>query len=136
MKFQLGAVLIGAVLFMVSSCATVPSQPLTSGELRLSKIGVLRDAPVSEDILYTAEIVFEANGEPKIQRACCSEPGGDGPRCFSDIMDLDFGPRGSFDVRLPGLGRGNHRMECYVEYTSGGERKKTNVVGTNISVGR
>jgi hypothetical protein len=137
MRCQLLAMVItGVVLSFVSSCAMVPSQPPAPGEMRLTKMGVLRDVPVNEGLSYTVEIGFESNVGLNIKRACCSWSRGEEPRCLSDIMDLVFGPHGSFDVRLPGLSRGSYRVECYVEYTQGPETKRTNVVGANISVGR
>jgi hypothetical protein len=128
-------VLIGvAVLLMVSSCATAPTKPLASGELRLLRIDVQRGQPINQGISYTMDIVFEANGNPEINKACFYWSG-DGPRCFN-VTDVNFGPPGTFEVRLLGLNLGSYWVECYVEYIRGGETRKTNVVGTSISVGR
>jgi hypothetical protein len=124
----------GVVLLVVSSCATVPTQPLASGEVRLLKIDVLRGEPITYGVSYTVDIVFEANGNPEIQQACFYWSG-DGPKCFS-VTDVSFGIPGVFEVRLPGLDPGSYRLECYAEYTRGGETVKTNMVGTQIAVGR
>jgi hypothetical protein len=135
MRSALIAILTGGiVLLLLSSCATVPTQPLGSGEVRLLKIGVLRGEPISFSVSYTVDIDFEADGKPEIQQACFYLSG-DGPNCFR-ITDVRFGPPGIFEVRLPGLDLGSYRLECYAEYTRGGETVKTNSVGTQISVGR
>jgi hypothetical protein len=75
-------------------------------------------------ISYTVDMVFEANGEPEIKRACFYWSG-DGPHCF-DVTHVSFGPRGTFDVRLPSLNRDSYWLECYAEYTRDGVRRKTN----------
>lgn len=135
MKSRLFSVLMSvAVLLVVLSCATAPFKPLSTDELRLLRIDVQRGQPINQGISYTMDIVFEANGKPEINKACFSWSG-DGPRCFN-VTNVGYGPPGTFEVRLPGLNLGSYWVECYVEYIQDGKTRKTNVVGTSISVGR
>jgi hypothetical protein len=135
MKSILIAVLMGGVvLSVVSSCATVPTGPLAPGEVRLLSIDVRRDEPISRYVSYAVNIIFEAKGEPQIKRACFYWSG-DGPHCF-EVTNVSLGLRGAFQLYLPGLEYGSYRLECYAEYIREGETRKTNVVGTQIAVGR
>ena len=68
------------------------------------------------------------------QQACCYLSA-DGPNCFR-VTDVRFGSPGILEVGLPGLDLGSYRLDCYAEYTRGGEIVKTNSVGTQIFVGR
>jgi hypothetical protein len=134
MRSVLIPILMGGVVLLASSCATVPTQPLGPGEVRLLKIDVLRGEPISMSVSYTVDIAFEANGKPEIRQACFYLSG-DGPSCFS-VTDVSFGLPGAFKVRLPGLDLGSYRLECYAEYTRDEETVKTNMVGTQIVIGR
>jgi len=76
------AVLTGGVIFsLVSSCATVPTEPLTPGELRLLRL----DVPGSQNIMnhteYQVKIDFDADGKPEIKRICFYYSG-NGPYCI------------------------------------------------------
>jgi len=51
--------LIGIVLLGASSCATVPKEPLASGEVRLLSIGV-PGAVLSAETSFPVNIFFEA----------------------------------------------------------------------------
>ena len=136
MKSMLKAVLIaGVVLSVVSSCATVPREPLASGEVRLLNIRV-PGAGIQEYTSFAVNIFFEAVGNPQIKRICFSESG-EAPYCFdvSSVSDFTLGSKRAFRVYLPGLSIGSHRVECYAEYIRDGETRKTNVVFTQISVG-
>ena len=78
-------------------------------------------------------IFFEAAGNPKIKRACFYESREE-LYCLdvSDASYLTLGTKRAFQVYLPGLNVGSHRVECYAEYVRAGERRKTNVVFTQI----
>ena len=122
----------GVVLSVVSSCATVPTGPLAPGEVRLLSINVRGNEPIGRYISYAVDIVFEAKGEPQIKRACFYWSG-DGPRCF-EVTNVSFESWRDFELYLPGLASGSYRLECYAEYIRDGETRRTNVVGTQISV--
>jgi hypothetical protein len=129
-------VLMGVVMMLfVSYCATVPKQPVASGEVRLISIDAL-GAGVEADTAFAVNIFFEAAGKPEIKRACFYDSG-KGPYCF-DISDQSYvtlGTKRAFQVYLPGLRAGSHRVECYAEYIRDGETRKTNVAFTQIVAG-
>jgi hypothetical protein len=136
MKSILIAVLVaGVVISVVSSCATVPKEPLAPGEVRLSSIDV-PGAGLRAETSFPVNVFFEAVGNPQIKRACFYESGVE-PYCF-DISDASYfilGTKRAFQVYLPGLSVGSHRVECYAEYIRDGETRKTNVVFTQITAG-
>ncbi len=57
-----------------------------------------------------------------------------GPYCFN-ITYAPYGAKKAFQVHLPGVNTGSHRVECYIEYIQGGEIRKTNVIAAQILVG-
>ena len=128
------SILMGGVILLVSSCATVPTGPLAAGEVRLLSINVPRNEPIGRYISYAVDIIFEAKGEPQIKRACFYWSG-DGPQCF-EVTNVNFESRRDFELYLPGLASGSYRLECYAEYIRDGETRRTNVVSTQISVSR
>ena len=127
--------LSGIVLLGIYSCATVSKAPLAPGELRLLSMDVV-GAGVEADSSFAVNVFFEASGSPQIKRACFYESGEE-PSCFesSDISYLTLGTKRAFQVYLPGVGVGSHRVECYVEYTRDGKIQRTNVVFTQIIAG-
>jgi len=133
MKSLLISVLMGvAVLLGIFSCATVPKEPLASGEARLLSIEVLGSG-IRANSSFAVNIFFEAAGNPRIKRACFYEPGEE-PSCF-DVSYVTLGTKIAFQVQLPGVNTGSHRVECYAEYIRDGETRKTNVVFTQIVAG-
>ena len=133
MRSILITVLLGGVVLLgVSSCATVPREPLASGEVRLLSIDALGGG-IDANVSFAVNIFFEAAGKPEIKRACFYESG-EGPYCFdvSDASYLTLGTKRAFQVYLPGVNTGSHRVECYAEYIRDGETRKTNVVFTQI----
>jgi hypothetical protein len=136
MRTILIIILLGGIVILgVSSCATVPREPLASGDVRLLDIGV-PGAGIEEYTSFAVNIFFEAVGNPQIKRICFFESG-EAPYCFdvSSVSDFTLGSKRAFQVYLPGLSIGSHRVECYAEYIRDGETRKTNVVFTQISVG-
>ena len=127
--------LSGVVLLGVSSCATMLKEPLASGEVRLLSIDVLGSG-IEANSSFAINIFFEAAGKPEIKRACFYESGEE-PHCFdaSDISYVILGTKTAFQVHLPGINVGSHRVECYAEYIRDGETRKTNVVFTQIIAG-
>ena len=119
----------GVVLLIASSCATVPREPLASGEVRLLSMDVLGSA-IEANSSFAVNIFFEAAGKPEIKRACFYESGEE-PSCF-DVSYFTLGTKRAFQVYLPGVSVGSHRVECYAEYIRDGETGKTNVVFTQI----
>ena len=124
--------LSGVVLLGASSCATVPKEPLASGEVRLLSIEVLGSG-IEANSSFAVNIFFEATGKPEIKRACFYESEEE-PSCF-DVSYLTLGTKRAFQVYLPGVSVGSHRVECYAEYIRDGETRKTNVIATQILAG-
>jgi hypothetical protein len=127
--------LSGIVLLGASSCATLSKEPLVSGQVRLLSIDVV-GAGVEANSSFAVYVFFEAAGNPQIKRACFYEQG-EKPSCF-DVSVASYttlGRKKAFQVYLPAISVGSHRMECYVEYIRDGETQKTNVVFTQIIAG-
>ena len=122
----------GVVLLIASSCATVPREPLASGEVRLLSIDVLGSG-IEANASFAVNIFFGAAGNPEIKRACFYESGEE-PSCF-DVSYLTLGTKRAFQVYLPGVSVGSHRVECYAEYIRDGETRKTNMVFIQILAG-
>lgn len=127
------AVFIGGVVILsISSCATVPTEPLASRELRLLSMQV----PMKEDIRvnfpFVVNINFEANGKPEIRTACFSFSG-DGPYCYK-VTDVNYGPPGAIKVQVRAKNSGSYALESYVYYTKDGKVQPTNVVSSQIRV--
>jgi hypothetical protein len=129
MKSILISVLMGAaVLLGISSCATVPIEPLGEGELRLLKM----EAPESGNLRlghpYKFNIRFEADGNPEIIRAVCY-CSGNGP-FYLKVEHVEYGSRGNFDVYLYACTRESQRLECSVDYVRYGKSRRSNSVST------
>ncbi|MGA2515506.1 MAG: hypothetical protein ABSG44_03030 [Thermodesulfobacteriota bacterium] len=133
MKPLLAVLMGGAIALFVFSCATVPKEPLASDELRLLSMDVVGSG-VEANASFAVNVFFEAAGHPEIKRACFYEPGEE-PSCF-DVSLATSGTKRAFQVYLPGVNVGPHRVACYAEYMRNGEIRKTNVITTQISVGR
>jgi hypothetical protein len=135
MKSLIGILTGVVIMVLVFSCATVPKEPLASGEVRLLSMDIL-GAGVEANSSFAVNVFFEAAGNPQIKKACFSESK-EGPYCFdvSDISYLTLGTKRAFQVYLPGLSVGSHRVECYAEYIRDGQTRKTNVVFTQITAG-
>jgi len=133
MKIVLIAIVIGmAVLLGISSCATVPSGPLSEGEVRLLSMQVPEGGTLRLGMGYDINIIFEAEGSPEIKRACFSWSG-DGPYC-SKLNDVKYGlTRGNFTARItaPPLS-GSYYLECYAEYSRGKGTVRTNVLSSHV----
>jgi len=130
---SLSAVLMGGVITLfVFSCATMPKEPLASGELRLLGMDVVGSG-LEANSSFAVNVFFEAAGHPEIKRACFYESGEE-PSCF-DVSLATLGTKRAFQVYLPGVNVGPHRVACYAEYMRNGEIRKTNVITTQISAG-
>jgi hypothetical protein len=119
------------VLLLVSSCATVPTDPLASGELRLLSIHPEK-GDIRVNFPFVVNINFEAEGKPEIRTACFSFSG-DGPYCFK-VTDVNYGSPGTIKVQVKAKSSGSHSLESYVYYLRDGKVQPTNVVNCNIRV--
>ena len=122
----------GAILLIASSCATVPTEPLASGELRLLRLDVPQRDDIRERLPFVVNINFEADGKPEIVTACFYWSGS-GPYC-SKVMDVTYGSPGTIKVQLLPRTSGPCALESYVVYRKDGKTESTNGVGTHIRV--
>ena len=113
------AVLMGVVtMLLVFSCATVPTEPLASGELRLLSMQV--PSQITGGFPYDLIIIFRADGKPEISKACCSWSGG-GPYCLK-ARNLKYGSPGNFIIELPRLTLGNIQWNVMLNIYGTGRR--------------
>jgi hypothetical protein len=121
-----------AFLFMASSCATVSTKPLASGEVRLLRIDIPEIGDLRANLQYPVDISFEADNRPEITRACFSWSG-DGPYCFK-VTDVNYGS-GKIRVDFRSTSNsGSYILRSYVLYVRDGRTTKTNSVATRVSV--
>ena len=133
MKSLLIACLMGGtLLFMISSCATVPTEPLASGDLRLLGMDVPQKEDLRERLPFVVNLSFEADGKPEIVTVCFFWSG-NGPYC-SKLTDLNYGFPGTIKVHLYPRNHGSWTLESYVVYKKDGKTESTNVVGTRIRI--
>ena len=120
----------GFFLLLASSCATVPTGLLASGELRLLSMYV----PMREDIKinfpFVVNINFDTDDKPKIRPACFPFSG-DGPYCYK-VMDVNYGSPGTIKVQVRAKNSGSHALESYVFYIRDGKTQPTNLVSSHI----
>jgi hypothetical protein len=134
MRSTLIIILLGGIVSLgVPSCATVPKEPLASGEIRLLSIDV-PGAGIKAKTSFAVNIFFEAIANQQIKKACFYESGEE-PYCLN-VTYGTFGTKKVFQAQLPGMDSGSHRVECYAEYIRDGETRKTNVIAAQIFVGR
>lgn len=127
-------VLLGIIWLAASSCATVPTGPLASGELRLLKM----QAPetIQAGVPYEVLITFESDGLPEITRACFFWTGAiprEGPYCFR-VDDVKPGSPGSFKVSLRTRNPRGYTLDGYAEYLHDGRTERSNEVSAGIYV--
>ena len=129
MRSILIAILLsGIVLIGASSCATVPKEPLSTGELRLLSVSVPEKEKIKAHSPFVANIEFEADGNPEIKEACFYFSG-DGPKCFN-VRDVSYALQGNIRVQIYSTNAGSRLLECYVVYIRDGKVQRTNVVKT------
>jgi len=132
MRFIWIALLVGGVVILsISSCATVPTEPLASGELRLLSIHAEK-GDIRVNFPFVVNINFEADGKPEIRTACFSFSG-DGPYCYK-VMDVNYGSPGTIKVQVRAKNSGSQALESYVYYIQDRKIQPTNVVNCNIRV--
>ena len=127
-----GILLSGIVLLMGSSCATVPKEPLAPGEVRLLSMELL-GIGVKEGSAFPINVFFEGEGRVDIKKACFYES--KERQYCSPVSYVFLGGKKAFQVYLPSTKAGSYRVECYAEYVSKGELRKTNIIATQILIG-
>jgi len=121
-----------AALLITFSCATVPKEPLSAGELRLLSL----DAPQGGILIANVEnwitINFVAAVNPVISRVCFQFLGDD-LECV-DVRQkyMTYGSRANFRVPLL-IPRGEGILACYAEYIRNGETQRTNTVSSFVN---
>ena len=119
-----------ALLLGISSCATVPTEPLGEDEIRLLKMSVPENGNLRLGLSYSVEISFEANGQPEISRVVCY-CAGEGPYYYT-IRDVAYGSPGKLVMDFSPPEAGPQRVECYADYMRGGRKQRTNPVFARI----
>lgn len=122
----------GTFLVLLSSCATVSTEPLGPDELRLLDIHVPGSGRFKVGAMYTVTVRYESGGQPKVQRACFIL-GSSEPRC-ARATDTDLGLAGSFQMDIGGNDVGPQRLQIYVDYLREGRLRRSNVVTTLVEV--
>jgi len=128
----IGMLLSGIVLSIVSSCATVPKEPLAPGEIRLLSVQV-PGSGIKDGAAFPVNVFFEGEGTAEIKKACFYES--KERQYCSEVSYVTLGTKRAFQVYLPSTRAGSYRVECYAEYVRNGEARKTNVITTQISIG-
>ena len=128
MAFLMG----GAVLLLVASCATVQTEPLASGELRLIGMEITQKDEIRERLPFVVTIRFTADHSPEILKTCFLWSG-KGLTC-SNIKDVNYGNPGKVKTEILAKASGRYLLETYLVYMRDGKTQMTNVVGTNIRV--
>ena len=119
------------ILLLVSSCATVPKEPLGPGDLRLTAVEFPEFGGMKKNVKYLAHIKFEGDGRPEIPRACFYW-GISGPFCIN-VMDVNYGTQiARIDVPTPQDGM--YRFQVFVYYIRDGRNVRSNTVETSVTV--
>jgi len=134
MRFTLIAIFVGGVVILsISSCATVPTEPLATGELRLLSIYVPGKEEIKVNFPFVVNINFETDGKPEFRTACFSFSG-DGPYCYK-VTDVNYGSPGAIKVQVQAKNSGSYTLESYIYYyIKDGKVQPTNVVNCQIRV--
>lgn len=126
------AVLMGGVILLICSCATVPTGPLAPGEVKLLRIDVPYEGGIKRNLPFTVNIIFEADGKPEIRTACFYWSG-DGPNCFK-VLDVRYGSPGTINVEPRAKISGSYVLETYVLYIRDGKTQPTKIISSPISI--
>ncbi len=124
--------LVGVViLLMVSSCATVPTEPPAPGEVRLLGVKFVEFTAIRKSLQYVVDIKFESDGQVEVTRACFYWDD-HGPSCFR-IMDIEYGTR-TIKTHVATPAPGTYILKSYVYYNKDGRILRSNMVQTSVEV--
>jgi hypothetical protein len=124
------------LLFAVcaSSCATVPTGPLSPGEVRLLSMDIPGHEAIARKSHFDVFLRFQADGEPQIESTCFSWSA-DKPRCFK-AKDVRLGTEPMIRQSLVAHEAGIYIITAYLLYTRDGKSLKSNEVGGHVTIGR
>jgi hypothetical protein len=125
-------VLMGGMILLISSCATVPTGPLAPGEVKLLRIDVPYEGSIKRNMPFAVNIIFEADGKPEIRTACFYWSG-DGPNCFK-VQDVRYGSPGTINVEPRAKSSGSYVLETYVLYIRDGKTQPTKIISSPINI--
>jgi hypothetical protein len=117
-------------LLGISACATVPTEPIGEGELRLLKMRVSEMSLLRLGHAYRFNISFEADGHPEIIRAVCF-CSGDGPYPYN-VGDVRYGSEANFTLYIYACRPDVQIMKCSVDYVRNGKRTRSNFVSLPV----
>jgi len=125
-------VLMGGVILLICSCATVPPGPLAPGEVKLLRIDVPYEGSIKKNLPFKVNIIFEADGKPEIRTACFYWSG-DGPNCFK-VQDVSYGSPGTINVDPRAKSSGSYVLETYILYIRDGKTQLTKRISSPINI--
>jgi len=132
MRSMLIGVLGGVVmLLMVSSCATVPTEPPAPGEVRLLGVQFAEFGAVKKGLRYVVEIKFESDGQVDVTRVCFYWDDY-GPSCYN-IMDISYGTR-TIRALVDTPSPGHYVLKSYVQSIKDGRALRSNMVQTSVEI--
>ncbi len=124
---------IGILAFLATSCASVPTGPLSSGEVRLVGIEIPGNESIGRKSHFDVLLRFQSDDtDPKIENACYSWSG-DRARCFK-VKDVRTGTEPTIRQTLLANEIGRYVLRAYVTYIRNGTNQKSNEVGAAITV--
>jgi hypothetical protein len=124
--------LMGGMILLISSCATVPTGPLAPGEVKLLRIDVPYEVSIKRNMPFAVNIIFETDGKPEIRTACFYWSG-DGPKCFK-VLDVSYGSPGTINVEPRAMSSGSYVLETYVLYIRDGKTQPTKIISSPINI--
>jgi hypothetical protein len=124
--------LMGGLISLSSSCATVPTGPLAPGEVKLLRIDVPHEGGIKRNLPFAVNIVFEAEGKPEIKTACFYWSG-DGPYCFK-VLNVNYGSPGTISVEPRAMISGMYVLETYVLYVRHGKTQPSKKISSPITI--
>lgn len=127
------SILMGPVLLLViSSCATVPTEPLGQGELRLSGVSFSDSGNINPKARCTVNIQFEAKGTPEITRVGVAWGGASAH--YTNKMEVSYENRLiRVDVPTPEA-PGSYGFKAWVYYIREGRIEQSNSEDTSVLV--
>jgi len=130
MRFVFTILVSGIVLVLISSCATAPTAPLKTGELRLQSLHVEGNLVIN--FAAKARVSFQADGKPEIRRVCFTWSGDE--RSCVKASQVEYGSPGEIIVWITPRSQGMFVLECYAEYTREGRGYPSNKVAFQTNV--